>query len=159
MRLGRDALRVLVLLALHAVAREVDAAVGLLLHTSLDLERFVPEALRLVDASALAVTVAAWCAAGAAIWLVLAGLDSSGPDARPRSSPLFLPLLLRPAITVLALVSLAVDPVYPYGFTLPIALSQDWGIAQDIAAAAAMVAAVRLRRPPPSSSRWGERQQ
>src|SRR5688572_17468001 len=101
MKSGRDALRVLVPLALHAIAREVDAAVGLLLRTSLDLEHFVPEALRLVDASAI-VTVAAWCAAGVAIWLALGALDSGSPDARHRSSRLFLPLLLRPAITALA---------------------------------------------------------
>ena len=148
---GRDAARVLVLLALHAIAREVDTAVGLLLRTTLDLEHFVPEALRLVDVSALAVTVAAWCAGGFAAWLALATLDHRGPDARLRGSWLFLPLLLRPVITVLALVSLAVDPVYPYGFTLPVALSQDWGMAQDIAAAAAIVAAMpwRLRVPVP----------
>jgi hypothetical protein len=44
--------------------------------------------------------------------------------------------------------------VYPYGFTLPVALSQDWGIAQDIAAAAAMVAllpAPRWRVPAPGA--------
>ena len=148
---GRDALRVLVPLALYAIAREVDAAVGLLLRTSLDLEHFVPEALRLVDASAMAVTVAAWCAAGVAIWLALAALDTGGPDARHRSSRLFLPLLLRPAITVLALISLAIDPAYPYAFTLPVALSQDWGTAQDIAAAAAIVASLpwRVRVPAP----------
>ena len=74
----RDALRVLVPLALHAIAREIDAALGLLLHTSLDLERFVPQALRLVDVPALAATVAAWCAAGAAI------VGRAGPGQRRR---------------------------------------------------------------------------
>ncbi len=146
---GRDALRVLVPLALHAIAREIDAAVGLLLHTSLDLERFVPEALRLVDVPALAATVAAWSAAGAATWVALA-LDSEGAGVRHRSARLFLPLLLRPAITVLALISLAIDPVYPYGFTLPVALTQDWSIAQDIAAAAAMLAVLPWRRRVPA---------
>jgi hypothetical protein len=145
----RDALRVLVPLALHATAREVDAAVGLLLHTSLDLERFLPEALRLVDVSGLAATVAAWCAAGAATWVALA-LDSEGAGVRHRSARLFLPLLLRPAVTVLALISLAIDPVYPYGFTLPVALSQDWGLAQDIAAGAAIFAAIVWRRRVPA---------
>ena len=131
----RDALRVLVLLALHAAAREVDRAVGLLLHTSLDLPGFVGEALRLVDPSSLASSVGAWCAGGLALWLVVGGGSAS----------FFLPLLLRPAITLVALLALAVDPAYPYGFTLPVALSQDWGIAQDIATASAILAALAPR--------------
>jgi hypothetical protein len=148
---GRDALRVLVLLALHAIAREIDGAVGLLLHTTLDLEHFVPQALRLVDASAFAGTVLAWCAGGIAIWV---GLAAAGVGAaRHRWWRLFLPLLLRPVITALALVSLAIDPVYPYGFTLPVALAQDWGIAQDVAAAAAILALLpwRWRIPAPGA--------
>jgi hypothetical protein len=51
------------------------------------------------------------------------------------------PLLLRPAITALALVSLAARPTWPYGFTLPVALTQDWALAQDVATLAALVAA------------------
>jgi hypothetical protein len=38
--------------------------------------------------------------------------------------------------------------VYPYGFTLPVALTQDWGVAQDVAAAAAVVVA-GIRRSAP----------
>ena len=45
----------------------------------------------------------------------------------------------------LALLSVAVRPSYPYGFTLPVALTQDWGIGQDLAALAALLA---LRLPP-----------
>jgi hypothetical protein len=131
----RDALRVLVLLALHAAARDVDRALGLLLHTSLDLPGFVGEALRLVDPSSLLASVGAWCAGGLALWLVAGGGSAS----------FLLPLLLRPAITLLAVASLAVDPAYPYGFTLPIALTQDWGIAQDTASACAILAALAPR--------------
>ena len=61
-----------------------------------------------------------------------------------------LPLLLRPAITLLALVSRSrrARPI-PYGFTLPVALTQDWGVGQDLAALAALVA-LRLPRPAPA---------
>ena len=47
---------------------------------------------------------------------------------------------LRPALTLLALLSLAARPTFPYGFTLPVALTQDWGIGQDAAALATLVA-------------------
>ena len=138
---ARGALCVLVLLALHAIAREVDAGVGLLLHTTLDLPGFVSQALRLVDVSSLATSVLAWCTAGLAIGFA----SETVREDRRGAEWLFLPLLLRPAITLLALVSLAVDPVYPYAFTLPVALTQDWGIAQDIVTAAAIVAPLTLR--------------
>jgi len=130
---AQTAARVLLPFALHGLAREVDAAVGVLLHTSLDLPGFVPTALGLVDWSAAALHVLLWTALGALAWAVL------GDDARG-----FAPLYLRPALTLLALLSLALGPSYPYGFTLPVALTQDWGIAQDIAAAAALLA---WRRP------------
>jgi hypothetical protein len=42
---------------------------------------------------------------------------------------------------VLALLSVAIKPGYPYAFTLPVALTQDWGIAQDLLALAAVAAA------------------
>ena len=153
----RDALRVLIPLALHATAREIDAALGVLLHTTLDLEGFVPEALRLVDRSALLAAVAIWCGAGLVLrlagWSFAGSLFAGSPlrlDAL-RSGTIFLPLLLRPAITLLALVSLAANPVYPYGFTLPVALTQDWGIAQDIATAAAVIAML-ARAPGPTDA-------
>ena len=154
MRLGRDALRVLVLLALHAIARAGGR------------RRRPPAAHQPRPASASSPRRFGWWTAPRS-WRrwrrgarrVLGRLVR--PVRRARRAPrrahrharLFLPLLLRPAITTLALLSLAVDPVYPYGFTLPVALSQDWGIAQDIAAAAAMVAMLpwRVRVPAPGA--------
>jgi hypothetical protein len=64
----------------------------------------------------------------------------SWPAALGATAWLFAPLLLRPALTLLALAALAWRPAYPYGFTLPVALTQDWSFAQDAAAAAALVA-------------------
>ena len=84
------------------------------------------------DGGAAAVRVALWLVAGAAVWLGLAewrrrrdGIPRR--DALLREAAVFAPLLLRPAITLLALVSVAVRASYPYGFTLPVALTQDWG--------------------------------
>jgi hypothetical protein len=114
----------------------VDGAVGVLLHTTLDLERFAPQALSLVDGAALARSAVLWAAGAGAIPLAFGSA----------SGRVLLPLLLRPALTLLALASLAAQPTYPYGFTLPVALTQDWGIAQDVATAAAMVAGVVFRR-------------
>ena len=45
-------------------------------------------------------------------------------------------------LTLLALLAVAFEPVYPFAFTLPVALTQDWGIAQDLLALAAIAAAV-----------------
>jgi hypothetical protein len=131
--------------ALHAAARTVDAAVGVLLHTTLDLERFVPQALALVDGGQLARAALAGGAVAVAAWAIVAAAGRTGSAERAGVSVL-LPLLLRPALTLLCLASLAAQPVYPYGSTLPVALTQDWGIAQDLAAAAAIVASVGLRR-------------
>jgi hypothetical protein len=97
---------------------------------------------------------------GTALWLVLAwrrrqGLGEAWAEAWERSADASVFLLLRPALTLLALASLAIRPTYPYGFTLPVALTQDWGLAQDLAAAAFALAstlpltAVRVRIPPP----------
>ncbi len=138
---GRAFLRILVLLALHAAARQVDAAVGLLLHTTLDLPDFVLRALGLVEPGAWLRSVATFTAGGTALWLILAGLRTRGlgeawTEARERSADASVFLLLRPALTLLALLSLAIRPTYPYGFTLPVALTQDWSLAQDLAAAA-----------------------
>ena len=138
--------KVLLPFALHALAREVDAAVGTLLHTSLDLPDFVGHALRLLDTAHVLSSVVCWTAVGAVAWCLLA-------LARARRSGLHLaaaleveakgfgPLCLRPILTGLALVSLAVRPTFPYGFTLPVALTQDWSVAQDAAAIATLVAA------------------
>jgi hypothetical protein len=150
------AARVLLPFALHGLAREVDAAVGVLLHTSLDLPRFVPTALSLVDWTTAALHVLLWTLGGAVAWVALAHLRARATG-MPADAALdheargFAPLYLRPALTLLALASLAVSGVYPYGFTLPVALTQDWGIAQDVAAAAALLAwrRPRLRLPAP----------
>ena len=76
-----------------------------------------------------------------------AGLDA----AFAREARALAPLLLRPAITLLALVSVALQPAYPYAFTLPVALTQDWGIAQDLLALAAIAGA------PPAGARASRR--
>jgi hypothetical protein len=158
----RAALRALLPFALHALAREVDAAVGLLLRTSLDLPDFVAQALRLVDPAAALGRVAAWMAAGAGLWAVLALLRSrrdgtSLAAALDASSAGFAALYLRPVLSLLALASLAVQPAYPYAFTLPVALTQDLGVAQDAAALAALVAlhAPRPRLPAPGAASLG----
>src|SRR5687767_12984556 len=118
------ALRVIVPFALHGLAREVDEGCGVLLHTTLDLPGFVPQALALVPWTAALGRVAAWAALGALVWVALAGSrvrrhGTTWADALAAEAHGFSPLLLRPTLTVLALVSLAVQPTYPYGFTLP----------------------------------------
>jgi len=159
---ARAALRALLPFALHALAREVDAAAGLLLRTSLDLPDFVAQALRLVDPAAALGRIAVWIAAGAGLWAVLALLRSRRDGtliaaALETSSTGFAALYLRPALTLLALASLAVQPAYPYAFTLPVALTQDLGVAQDAAALAALVAlhAPRPRLPAPGAASLG----
>ena len=132
--------------ALHAAAREVDRAVGVLLHTTLDLPGFVREALSLVEPLPLLRAMALWAAGGLALAAVLA-LARARAERRPFAGALaaecggFAPLFLRPALTLLALAGLAAQPTWPYGFTLPVALTQDWSPAQDVAVLAALVAA------------------
>lgn len=124
---------------------------GVLLHATVDPPAFVGEALRLVDVGAALARSAVWAAAGAALWVFLARIRSrretldlaSALDAESGS---FAPLYLRPALTLLALLALALRPTFPYGFTLPVALTQDLAIAQDAAALAAF-AALRLPAP------------
>jgi hypothetical protein len=152
----RGAAKVLLPFALHGLAREVDGAVGTLLHTTLDLPGFVVQAVGLLDVGRVFLSVLCWAAAGAAAWCAL-GLLRARRERMPFAAALeaeaagFAPLYLRPVLTVLALVALAERPTYPFGFTLPVALTQDWSIAQDAAAAAALLAArapaVRLPAP------------
>lgn len=154
----RALLTVLVPLALQALAREVDRAVSILLRSTLDLPDFVPQALSLVDTSRALARTAAWVAGGAMAWLALA-LVHRRVTGEPWAETLraeaerFSFLLLRPALTLLALASLALRPAYPYGFTLPVALTQDWGIAQDLAVLAAFLAwrVPRVRLPAPGA--------
>jgi hypothetical protein len=138
---GRTLLRVLFLLTLHAAARQVDGALGLLLHTTLDLPELAPSAFALVEPAALFGSVASFLVGGIALWLGLAavrvrGLEEAWTVALDRAADASHFLLLRPALTLLALVSVALRPTYPFGFTLPVALTQDWSLAQDLAAAA-----------------------
>jgi len=158
----RAILRALLPFALHAVAREVDAAVGLLLRTTLDLPDFVLQALRLVDPAAALGRIAAWTAAGAALWAALALVrarrdGTSLAEGLEAASAGFRPLYLRPVLTLLALASLAGRSTYPYGFTLPVALTQDLGVAQDAAVLACLVAAhaPRPRWPAPGAASLG----
>jgi hypothetical protein len=150
----RTAFRALLPFALYALAREVDAALGVVLRTTLDLPRLPLEALALLDPAAVFRSVALWLAAGAVLWLGLAALrrDPAGFAAALRAEAgAFDPLYLRPGLTLLALASLALRPTYPYGFTLPVALTQDWAPAQDLATVAALLA---TRLTPLTPLRW-----
>ncbi|HEV7500567.1 MAG TPA: hypothetical protein VGQ33_11215, partial [Vicinamibacteria bacterium] len=78
----------------------------------------------------------------------------SGNDALRQTAAGFAILYLRPALTLIALVSLAARPAYPYGFTLPVALGQDWGLAQDAAVLGVLAVTLcpRVRLPAPAAS-------
>src|SRR5712692_1555353 len=134
----RAAVRGLIPFALQALARDVDSAVGLLLRSSLDLPDFVRQALRLVDPVASLGHVALWTVGGAVLWTSLAfqRAPREGGSFAMALEPVsrgFAPLYLRPALTLLGLASLALQPSYPYAFTLPVALTQDLGVAHDAA--------------------------
>jgi hypothetical protein len=99
----------------------------------------------------LGLGVVAWLALGIASRRDGLGLGA----ALGRESSAFRPLYLRPAITVLALVSLAIQPQFPYGFGVPVALTQDWAIGQDLLAVAwflsARIPTPRLPAPRPAA--------
>ena len=152
MRSTRSVLLALAPVLLHAVAREADRGLGLVLRAEVEPLGLLSEVGRAMAAEGLAAAgrVGLWLAAGLAGWLALAGWRRrDGPqrwvEALPAEAAVFAPLLLRPALTLVALLSVAIRPSYPYGFTLPVALTQDWGIGQDAAALAALLAL----RPPP----------
>ena len=135
----------------HAVAREVDRALGLVLRAEVDPDGLLAEVGRALgaDGAAALTRVGVWLAIGGLSSLAVAGWRrrAQTPDGgRERSKVVVWALLLRPAITLLALLSVALQPVYPYAFTLPVALTQDWGIAQDLLAIGA-IAAATLRAP------------
>jgi hypothetical protein len=143
---GADAARCLMPFVLYSVARDVDAALGVLLHTTLDLPQFVRQALSSLDVTTLARHALAWLAVGGVAWALLAALRARSESLRFRDAlapvaDTFAVLYLRPAVTLLALLSLAVQPTYPYAFTLPVALTQDWSVAQDAAMLATLAAA------------------
>ena len=148
--------------ALHGLAREIDAAMGLLLRASTPPASFVTEVVRVLASfgAGVAGRVAPWIAAGALLWLALAVVrareEGRGLSAAlGREAASFAPLYLRPLVSLLALASLAMRPSFPYAFTLPVALSQDWALGQDVAALAAFAAmrlpAFRLPAPRPGA--------
>jgi hypothetical protein len=144
---------VLVPVLLHALAREADRGLGLVLRAETEPLGLLAEVGRAIaaDGAGGVARVTLWFLAGVTLWMGLAGRRKHAErvpwaEALGRETVVFAPLLLRPAITLLALASVAVRPSYPYGFTLPVALTQDWAIGQDLAALAALLA---LRLPPP----------
>ncbi len=157
----------LVPLVLHALAREVDRALGLVLRAEVEPAGLLSELGRAADAEGLAalLRMGAWLVAGVAIVAGLAwhrkraeGRDAEGAafDASfIQEARILAPLLLRPALAVLALASVALQPSYPYASTLPVALTQDWGMAQDLLALAAILA-LRLPAPRIPAPRAGE---
>lgn len=151
-------------LALHALAREVDRGLGLVLRAELEPDGLLVEVVRAVAADGWDAVgrVAAWLVAGALLVAVLAARQSRVGERLvgairfevERLGSTCAPLLLRPALTLVALVSVALEPTYPYAFTLPVALTQDWGVAQDAAALAAILA-FRLPAPRFTAPRAG----
>jgi hypothetical protein len=131
----------LVFVLLHALAREVDQALGLVLRAEVEPAGLLREVARALaaDGSGAAGRVGLWLVGGLVARALL-----------PRTRVLA-PLLLRPAVSAAALASVALQPSYPFAFTLPVALTQDWSIGQDAAALAALVAlrAPALRWPAP----------
>lgn len=147
----RAAFLALAPVALHALAREVDRALGLVLRAEVAPAGVVSEVVRAmaIDPAAVAGRVAGWLAVAAAVVAALAwrrahaeavGYASALGRTAQTLAPTLAPLLLRPALTLFALASLAIQPSYPYAFTLPVALTQDWAIAQDLLALAAILA-------------------
>ena len=137
---------------LHGLAREVDRALGLVLAAELEPTSVLGEVVRAMGAGGApgAGRVALWVLAGLVAWATLGWWRSreertSLAEALSQETATFAPLLLRPALTVLALASVALEPSYPYAFTLPVGLTQDLGMAQDVAALAALLA-LRLPR-------------
>ncbi len=143
----RTVLLALLPFALHALAREVDRALGLLLRAELPPAGLLRELARALyaEGGAAPARVLLWVVAGLLAWLLLGAWRArvertSLAPALATAARGFAPLYLRPAITLLALGAFAWRPAYPYGFTLPVALTQDWGVGQDLAALAALLA-------------------
>jgi hypothetical protein len=138
---------------LHALAREADRGLGLVLRSQLAPDGVPSEVARATAAGgpAAVARLGLWLIAGAVLWLGLSWwrrrAEGTGwQEALERETRTLAPLYLRPALTLLALGSLAIRSSFPYAFTLPVALTQDWGAAQDVAALAALLA---LRLPVP----------
>ena len=145
----RAALRALLPFALLVPARGLDRALGMLLHTGLDLPSIFFPALALWNPPSLlgGSLVAVVC--GAAFWMTLASERSrrehqSFEEALRAEAATFSPLLLVPLVSLLELLSLALRPAFPYASTLSIALAQDFHPLLLIVIAAAILA---LRSP------------
>jgi hypothetical protein len=141
-----------------ALAREVEAALGLVLHTGLREPQIPSAALRALDPAALLRTTLAFVLLGAALWIALAGERARREGGGWRAAlvaegPTFLPLWLLPLTTFLALLALAGLPSWPYRHTLAVALTQDLRPARDVLVLAALAAGrvLPLRLPPPGA--------
>ncbi len=174
-------LAILVLVpGLHALAREVDSALGLVVGSGLQRPLVGTSLVEILwgRIGSIGVAVGLWVLAIAALGAALAFLRARRAGDRPTEGAgsslevgdtrqvsgsawaealdgevsTIVPLLLRPLITFLAVGSVLVEPTYPYFFTLPVGLSQDLGIAQDVLALVTMLA---LRAGPWAAPRFG----
>jgi hypothetical protein len=143
---------VLLAFLLHGLAREVDRALGLVLHAETEPAGLLREVARAMgaDGAAGGLRIVGWLLGGLVVWVGLGWWRSRSrgaplAEALSAEASLAAPLYLRPALSVLALVSVALRPSFPYAFTLPVGLTQDLGVAQDLAALATVLA---LRLPP-----------
>lgn len=132
---------------LVAVARELEAALGLVLHTGLRDPDLLRSALAVLAADPVgcAARVGAWTLAGLFVWGVLAKWRSASDGlsfrvAAVREASTFAPLWLLPATTLLSLFALAARATWPYGHTLAVALTQDLSLGRDALVVAALVA-------------------
>ena len=132
---------------LHAVAREADRGLCLLLRAQVEPLGLLRELGRAcaADGAGAALRLGAWTAAGLALWLALAARRSRRERASLASglvaeAPALAPLLLKPALSLLAVLAVAARASWPYGFTLPVALTQDWAIGVDLAILGALAA-------------------
>ena len=123
---ARPALFGLAAVLLHALAREVDRGLGLVLRSEVEPDGLLAEVGRAMgaEASGAAVRVALWLVAGGAAWLALAGWrrrreGTAWAPALAAEAGVFAPLLLRPAVTLVALVSVATAPPTPTASRCP----------------------------------------
>ncbi len=155
-------LRALLPFTLHGLARESDAALGLVLRSTLVPTSVLAEVGRVLAGNAgnALRSVLVWTLGGALLWLALAlararGNAEAAGQGVWATAYVFHPLYLRPALSALALLSVAVRPSFPYAFTLPVALTQDWSLGQDAAVLAVLLAglvpAFRFPAPRPRS--------
>jgi len=140
----RLALQALLPFFLYGVARSIDATLGILLHSTLDLTGFVAVALGLVDPMEVVRSAALWTAGGLVLWtagaLLRARSGGGAASAFAAEARLFAPLYLRPIITLAAIGVLAMRATYPFAATLPVALTQDLSVVQDAMTVAALIA-------------------